>query len=327
MSFKIQLRPSGHEFEVEAKETILGAGMRAGLNLAHTCMNGSCGECQARLLEGEIIQLSNHDFRLTEQQKNDGYFLTCCHQPVTDLSLEMHEIHDPIQIPFQEIIAKVSKLERLQDEVIQLQLRAPRSKVLDFLGGQRVSLCLPNGSCEVLGIASCPCESVNLRFHVRHADSSFAEYVFNGLSKGDPVQLFGPVGDFTLNEHSRRPLIFIVSETGFAQVQSIIDHAISIDPDWEIDLYWLSAFHRGHYLSNYCRMWRDVLDNFRYQSIDMQPIGEMTFAATLELMSQLQTNLTDADIYAVLPPQQLTALQAYLDKLDFPFEQLKTESV
>ena len=41
---------------------------------------------------------------------------------------------------------------------------------------------------------------------------------------------------------------------------SLIDHAIQQDPEREIHLYWLSAIPGGHYLSNHCRAWRDVLD-------------------------------------------------------------------
>ena len=325
MSFKVQLQSSGHEFEVEGKETILRAGMRQGLNLAHKCMNGSCGECTARLLKGDIEQLRNHDYRLAEQQKNEGVFLTCCYQPVSDLLLEMHEKHDPVEMRFQEILVKVSKLQRLQDEVMLLQLRAPRSKVLDFLGGQRVSLCLPNGSCEVLGVANCPCEGVNLRFHIRLTENSFSQHVFNGLRKGDSVQLFGPVGNFTLNEYSARRLIFFASETGFAQVQSIIDHAISIDPDREIALYWMSAIEHGHYLSNYCRAWRDTLDNFCYESIDLQPAGEDTLHTSMQKLLSQQERLNESDIYAILPENELAQFSVFLQQHQFPMQQLTSE--
>jgi len=324
MSHRVELKASCHEFEVQAKESILEAGLRVGLNLPHSCMNGSCGDCVARLLEGSVQQSRNHDFRLTELQKQQGLFLSCCHKPVSDLLLEMRELHEAIEVPYQEVRAKVVKLEQLQDEVMQLHLRTARSKVLEFLAGQQVTLCCPDGTSMQLGIASCPCDGLNLRFHIRLGKDDFSRRVFEQLKKGTQLLLKGPCGEFTLNEASDRPLIFIASETGFAQVQSLIDHVISINPDREMDLYWLSAVHRGHYLSNYCRMWRDVLDNFRYQSIDMQPVGEMTFAATLELLSQLQTNLNAADIYAVLPSRQLEALEAYLEKLDFPCGQLKT---
>jgi len=54
MSYKITVRPSGHNFEAEPSETLLQAGLRAGLNLGHSCATGSCGDCRARLLAGEI---------------------------------------------------------------------------------------------------------------------------------------------------------------------------------------------------------------------------------------------------------------------------------
>lgn len=327
MGHRVQVSPSRHQFEVQGKETILAAGMRDGLNLAHNCMNGSCGECIARLVEGKIQQKRHHDFILTDQQKQDGYFLTCCCQPETDLEIEMHELHDAQEIPFQEVQAKVAKLEQLQDQVMQLHLRTSRSMVLEFLAGQRVQICLPDGTCMEAGIASCPCDGLNLRFHIRQVDDEFSRRVFSQLKKGAKLLLKGPLGNFTLNESSQKPLIFITAETGFAQVQSIIDHAISIDPDREIDLYWLSAIPRGHYLSNYCRMWRDVLDNFRYLSIDLQPAGEESIESMLELMQQLQTNLLQSEVYAILPEEQLAVLKQSLIAAGLPEGQLLAEKM
>ena len=101
MSLNIRLQPSGHQYEQEGKETILRAGMRSGLNLAHNCMNGSCGNCLAKLLEGEIEQVRHHDFILSEQQKQDKQFLTCCHKAISDLVLDMHELDTVQEIPHQ----------------------------------------------------------------------------------------------------------------------------------------------------------------------------------------------------------------------------------
>lgn len=328
MTFRVKLKPSDHQFDVEGRDTILRAGLNAGLNLAHNCMNGSCGGCTARLLDGEIEQTQSHDYQLTEQQKQEGEFLTCCYQPTTDLELQMHEKHDAVEIPFQEIIAKVAKIERLQDDVVLLQVRTPRSKVLDFLAGQRTSLCLPDGSCSVLGIASCPCDGMNLRFHLRHDDSRFSDQLFNHSRKGQQVMLFGPVGDFTLNEFSDRPLVFIAWESGFAQVQSLIDHAISINPDRQIALYWLSAIDRGHYLSNYCRAWRDTLDNFCYESIDLAPAGDDTLDSALHKLASQQQALDQSEVYAILPATELATVRRFLlETMSLPAEQFRGEAM
>lgn len=325
MTYQIKFKPSGHQIEHQSKGTILAAGMRQGLNLAHNCMNGCCGECTAKLLSGDIEQMRNHDFRLTEQQKNEGVFLTCCYRPASDLLLEMHELHDATEIPYQKIAVKVAKLEQLQDEVMQLHLRASRSQVLEFLAGQRVKLCLPDGSCMELGIASCPCDGLNLRFHLRQSENDFFRRVFSQLGKGSKLQIQGPTGDFTLDEGSDRPLVFIAMETGFAQVQSIIDHAISIDPDRRIALYWLSAIERGHYLSNYCRAWRETLDNFCYESIDLAPVGEESLESAMALLLRQQEKIEGSDVYVIAQEAQLQKIRSLLLETGLPVEQLHTE--
>jgi len=320
MSFKVRLQPSNHQFELEVKETILRAGMRSGFNLAHNCMNGSCGKCLAKLVEGEIEATRHHDYALTPQQRHNREFLTCCHRPVTDLVLEMHELDTVQEIPYQEITVKVSKTDLIEDDVMHLQLRASRSKVLDFLAGQKVQLFLKDGSCVSLGISSCPCDGLNLRFHLRNTGGEFCSKIFPQLKKGEKILIKGPNGNFTLNESSDAPLIFIAWDTGFAQIQSIIDHVISESEEREIRLIWLSD--RRHYFENYCRAWADVLDHFQYETVNCSPSG---ISSALSEMTAMIDGLHQHDIYAILPEQQLASFKQLLEGKGFPENQLYTE--
>jgi CDP-4-dehydro-6-deoxyglucose reductase len=321
MSFKICVTPSNHQFELEGKETILRAGMRSGLNLAHNCMNGSCGNCRARLVDGEIEQIRPHDYGLTPQQKEDHQFLTCCHRPLTDLVLEMHELDTVQDIPYQEIVVKVSKTDILVDDVMHLQLRASRSQVLDFLAGQKVKLYLKDGSSIRLGISSCPCDGLNLRFHFRNTGDEFCSQVFTQIKKGEKILLKGPSGDFTLNESSDAPLIFIAWDTGFSQVQSIIDHVISESAERNIRLIWLSD--KTHYYKNYCRAWSDVLDDFQSETVSCKlPEASTELYKRMEMIEALEQH----EIYAVLPNEQLSVFKQYLDDKGFPMGQLHTET-
>ena len=86
---------------------------------------------------------------------------------------------------------------------------------------------------------------------VRWVSDGSGEYTLEQIElpkQGTEVTLRGPCGDFTLDEESLRPLVFIAWESGFAAVSSLIDHAIQKDENRSIDLYWLSAIPRGHYL-------------------------------------------------------------------------------
>lgn len=323
MSYKITVKPSGHSFEAEPSETLLQAGLRAGLNLTHNCANGSCGECRARLLSGAVAPHHHFDYHFTELEKQQGWFLMCSCQAAADVVVEAHESGTAAEIAEQQIHAKVSRVERLQDDVLQLTLRAPRSGGLHFLAGQSAALCFDGMQAQVLPIASCPCDSIQLRFHLRRRQGDpFSGFVFDGLRKGSEVVLQGPCGDFTLDEESTRPLVFIAWESGFAPVSSLIDHAIQKDENRSIDLYWLSAIPNGHYLSNYCRAWRDVLDDFRYHSIDLEPVGADRLEDVVERVVRVHTLLADHDYYLALPQASLDLARSLLNEDGVPDEQI-----
>ena len=146
--------------------------------------------------------------------------------------------------------------------------------------------------------------------------------MFDGLRKGTEVTLRGPCGDFTLDEESLRPLVFIAWESGFAAVSSLIDHAIQKDENRSVDLYWLSAIPRGHYLSNYCRAWRDALDDFRYHSIDLEPAGTERIADVAERVVRVHSLLGDCDYYLALPESAEGAVRASLCDADVPAAQI-----
>jgi len=227
MSYRVTVRPSGHTFYAEPSETLLQAGLRVGLNLDHSCANGSCGECRARLVSGTIAPLSHFDYRFSDRERQQGWFLMCRCRAAEDVVVEAHESGSAAEITEQEVHAKVSRVEQLQDDVVQLTLRAPRSAGLHFLAGQSAALGFEGLRPKMLSIASCPCDSIQLRFHLRRRDDDpFSAFVFDQLRKGREVLLRGPYGDFTLDEESERPLVFIAWESGFASVSSLIDHVI-----------------------------------------------------------------------------------------------------
>jgi CDP-4-dehydro-6-deoxyglucose reductase len=324
MSHKITVQPSGHQFVAEPSETLLEAGLRAGLNLDHSCANGSCGDCRARLLSGEI-QASRHcDFCFSEAERDQGWFLLCSHRAAGELEIETHEAGSAAEIPEQEIRARVSRIEHLQDEVVQLTLRTPRSGGLHFLAGQSVSMTFAGMPPKMLSIASCPCDSIQLRFHLRRRrEDPFSTFVFENLRKGAEVLLRGPCGDFTLEEESIRPLVFLAWESGFASASSLIDHAIQKDENRSIDLYWLSAIPRGHYLSNYCRAWRDVLDDFRYHSIDLEPAGTEHIDDVIERVVRVHSLIADHDYYLALPEAALNHAKRLLADAHVPEAQIR----
>ena len=65
----------------DTHDTVLDAGLRAGMVLPYSCKAGNCSTCRARVLEGEVKMLKN--FSLTPDECAAGFVLTCQCVPVS----------------------------------------------------------------------------------------------------------------------------------------------------------------------------------------------------------------------------------------------------
>ncbi|MCS7101358.1 MAG: 2Fe-2S iron-sulfur cluster-binding protein [Burkholderiaceae bacterium] len=268
ISARVTVRPSGRQFVVEGNESILQAGLKAGLRLAYGCGTGTCGLCKARIVSGETRQVMASDYRLTEQEKALGYKLLCAHTPVTDIVVETLLARGPADVPQQALEARVRAVTPLAADTLLLHLQTPRSSRLRFLAGQAVTLGLATAAGDVQTtrpLASCPCDERNLHFHVaRDGEDEFTRLLFAGaLRPNMTVSVRGPVGDFVLPPESVRPLLMLACDMGFAPIKSLIESALAAEEAESITLHWLATRADGHYLANQCRAWAEALDHFR----------------------------------------------------------------
>ncbi len=301
MSAQVTIQPSGHEFFVDGNDTLLEAALRAGIPLNYGCSNGNCGECRARLVSGQVKKVHPHDFVIKEPEKADGVFLLCSYTAITDVVIEA-KVFGANDIPEQGITTKVKAVEMLGDDIAALHLTAPRSQRLRFLAGQHVELAFDDAVGEYY-VASCPCEDRHIEVHVRRDNRPFSRKVFAGLRKETPVHLEGPHGEFVMKLDSRRPVLFIAWEDGFAPIKSLVQHAMSLEIAEAMYLYW-AADGVGHYQDNLCRAWADALDDFVYQPMSIASGAKAVAEAILAHHPDLQR----VDIYAAGPADFLDVL-------------------
>lgn len=91
----VRILSTGHEFFVEGRDSLLEAGLKAGLHLQYGCSSGNCGSCKARLVSGKAKQIRDHDYVLSARERESGYILSCSWTAVTDLVLEAIEAKTP----------------------------------------------------------------------------------------------------------------------------------------------------------------------------------------------------------------------------------------
>ncbi len=329
MTAHVQIQSSGKEFFVDGDDTLLEAALRAGLALDYGCSIGTCGKCKARVVSGEVHRTRHSDYALTAAEKGDGVVLMCCNTAVGDLVIEAHEALSPAEIPAQRIDATVKSVSTLGADVRLLHLQTPRSNRLRFLAGQSVSLALPGGPSASYPVASCPCDDRNLQFHIRpRVGDDFAERVREGLGIAATVRIEGPRGEFVINESSRRPLVFVACDTGFAPVKSLLEHAMALDAAESLELYWIAPGKAGRYLDNLCRSWTDALDNFRYVPIDTGSgdSDEAAMRGALLHMLEDHPRIDACDVY-VAGPAVLGRAAALLAERGLPRAQLHVNVV
>lgn len=325
VSAQIVLRPSGHEFFVEGSDTILEAGLRAGLAMNYGCSNGNCGLCKARVVAGQVTKVRHHDYVLSEAEKNMGYTLMCSYAPVNDLTIEALEAAGPADIPQQEIQTRVKAVQNLGAKLKLLHLQTPRTNRLRFLAGQRVALTIGDSGATEHAVASCPCDDRNLQFHIReNTASAFDRSVFSGLKAGDNVTLRGPFGQFVLREDLNRPLLLIACDSGFAPIKSLIEHAMALDNTDAMHLFWFANPADGHYQSNLCRSWTDALDNFEYSELVIDLLAPNL---ALDAIRPARFELADCVAYICGPQTFVDAARSHLAQRGLQAQLTYTEVV
>lgn len=327
MSAQVTLRPSGHQFTVEGRDSLLQAALRAGLNLNYGCGNGSCGMCKVRVTAGEVARCAPSDYPLSEAEKAQGYVLACAHTAASsELTLETLEAAGPADIPEQQLAVTVRALRPLAPDTLLLHVQTPRTRRLRFLAGQSVTLALPpaEGAQARYPVASCPCDDRNLHFFIaRDAQDPLAARLFAGAVRaGDTLALWGPYGSFTLGG-AAQPLVFVACDHGFAPVKSLIEHALAVDAAPSIALFWLATRADGHFLANQCRAWSEALDPFEYSLFsDADPA-----AGARQIARAMRADLFQLDcaFYVAGPPAFVAEVAAQLAQAGVPAAQVHQE--
>lgn len=326
MTARVRLEPSGHEYEAEASESLLQAGLRAGLALSYRCNNGSCGECKARVIDGRVAQRVPHDYVITEADKRRGVVLMCSVAATEDVTLEAVEAARAADIPPQSIETKLAHIDPIGSDLLLFSLRTPRSKTLRFLAGQYVDLQLePNGPRGRLAVASCPCNGMILEFHLRrHDDDAFAATAFGALARGCAVHLDGPMGGVRLDEESRRPMVFIAVDTGFAAIKSLIEHAIALESEQPMHLYRAAWDASGYYGLNLCRAWADALEGFRFTTVgpDVMAHDGGLLAGLAAAIATDHADMAEMDCYVSGLPEEPSVIRERLTTLGVPADRL-----
>jgi CDP-4-dehydro-6-deoxyglucose reductase, E3 len=308
MRFKVQVEPSGHEFSVEAEETLLEAALRQGINLPYGCRNGFCGDCRSALLDGDVHY--PEEIPPAIEGQTESACLTCQAVPLSNLRIGVHEIEQSQDLRPRILPTKVDRIERLNDDVIRLFLKLPEGERLQFLAGQYLNFILPDGSKRAFSIANAPHDDAFIELHIRHvAGGAFTDMLFDGMQEKTILRIEAPLGSYYLREESQRPIILMGGGTGFAPIKGIIEHAFKIGIERPMHLYWGVRSRQDLYLPQLPETWAAEHGNFSYTPVLSNPDddwrGEIGWVHDTVVTNY--PDLSGHEIYMSGPPPMIEA--------------------
>ena len=305
MSFQISVQPSGRQFDVQAGETILAAGIRQGIGLPYGCKDGACGSCKCKKISGSVTHGAHQSKALSDEEEAAGMVLTCCAQPNSDVVLESRQVTEAGAFVVRKFPVRVISLEKKSDDVMVVQLQLPANDTFQYHPGQYVEFLLRDGARRSYSMANAPAGTMEL--HIRHMPGGkFTDHVFGAMKEKEILRIEGPFGSFYLREDSTKPIVFLASGTGFAPIKAIIEHMKAKNITRPATLYWGGRRPADLYVNDWLQAQLAELPNLSYVPVvsDALPQDNWTGRTGFVHQAVLQDlpNLSGHQVYACGAP-------------------------
>lgn len=308
---RIRLENSGREFEAADLEFLLDAAERAGVNLPYSCRDGICGTCKARLSSGTVDHGHYAASALSEQEREQGYFLMCCSLAQTDLLVdapveEMGFSPGPVTLA-----CHVRRIERPSDEVAIVSLDLPTGVSFRFRAGQYVEIILADGLRRSFSVASAPHEPATVELHVRRVPGGrLTPRIFEQWKAGDPLTIEGPKGGFYLRKEVR-PVVFLASGTGFAPIKSIVLYGMRHQLRGPATFYWGGRRPADLYMAGLAAQWAAQYPGFHFVPVVSHALADDDWRGRSGLVHAAVMDdfpdLSGHDVYACGVPAMVNA--------------------
>ena len=278
MSFQVTVQPSGRSFSVADGEKILAAGIAQGIGLPYGCKDGACGSCKCKLVSGTVTLCEHQSKALSELEQANGFTLTCCATPTSDVVLESRQVTEAGAFPIKKMPSRVTVLEKKSHDVMLLRLQLPANEVFQYHAGQYVEFMLRDGSRRSYSMANAPhtqLETPGVELHIRHMPGGkFTDHVFGSMKEKEIQRIEGPFGSFFLREDSDKPIVLLASGTGFAPIKALIEHMQFQGIQRPATLYWGGRRPEDLYMDDWVRARLSEMPNLHYVPVVSDALPE-----------------------------------------------------
>ncbi len=297
----IEVHPGPRRITALPGETLLEAGLRAGLALPFECRSGGCQVCVCTVLQGEVDHGMYQPDALTDAMRANGKALMCCATALGDVAIEVDvESIDPDgAAPVLRRDARIERMRLLSDDVMEIMLSLPGGERMEFGAGQYVNVVLEDGERRAYSFANAPHDNALIELQIKLIPGGrFTPRVFTSLKVGDTLPIEGPFGRFTLRP-GERPILLVATSTGFAPIKSIVEDALHRGVRRPMRLYW-GVRHPGDlYQYELCERWQRENANFKFIPVLSRPEGSSWSGRTGHVDTAILEDFPDLRGYEV----------------------------
>jgi len=231
--------PNGKAFEAGDGETLLDAGLRAGITLPYSCRTGRCSTCRCRVTTGTTVAL-HAETGLTAAEHEEGWVLGCVRSATSDVALDVEDLG--VLPSARTLPCRIHAIERLAPDVLRITLRLPPTADFDYRPGQYVDMIGAGGLRRSYSIANAMAADKRIDLHVRQVEGgAMSAYWFDQARQNDLLRLHGPLGTFFLRDVAGLDLVFLATGTGIAPVKAILESLATLPADQAprtTSIYW-----------------------------------------------------------------------------------------
>jgi CDP-4-dehydro-6-deoxyglucose reductase len=232
---------NGKVFEALEEESLLLSATKSNVFLPYSCKTGRCSSCKCKVISGLTLAL-HAEVGLTEDEKAEGWILSCVRTALTDLLLEVEDFGGKVLASPHTYPCRISHIENLASDVLRVLLRLPPTADFSFIPGQYVDIIGPKGIRRSYSIANGSFNEKTFELHIRAVDGGeLSEYWFKQAKLNDLLRINGPLGTFFLRDSSNQNIIFLATGTGIAPVKAILESLPYLEPKSQpksVSVFW-----------------------------------------------------------------------------------------
>jgi len=233
---RVQIAGKAISFTCSEDQSVLDAGLHAGIPLRYGCGHGECGTCRARVTAGEYeLWDSVSPFALSEHELDEGWSLLCSTTAYSDLEVEatLDDFGRPIIPP------RDYRFEVVSNTAASPGMRVLRAVAVEggvrYYPGQYFELSLGEGRGEKRAYSFASWsegsgyEAAKIEFVVRLVPGGKGSGRLAACTPGEILEVSAPYGNMTLREGTR-PKVLVAGGSGIGPIRSIVQEILAGPP-------------------------------------------------------------------------------------------------